>query len=65
MPTTFQAKLPDALWRQAQSFVDRGWADNIQDLVTESLRRYLDSHQEALAEQLIRDDVDWGLHGDD
>ena len=65
MSTTLQTELPDALWQQAQSFVDRGWADNIQDLVTESLRRYLDSHQEALAEQLIRDDVDWGLHGED
>lgn len=65
MPTTFQTELPDALWRQAQSFVERGWADDIQGLVTESLRRYLDSHQETLAEQFIRDDVGWGLHGED
>lgn len=26
---------------------------------------YRESHQEALTEQFIRDDVDWGLHGTD
>lgn len=65
MSTTFQTEVPDALWQQAQHFVKQGWADNMQALVTESLRRYLESHQDALAEQFIRDDIDWGLHGED
>jgi hypothetical protein len=29
------------------------------------LRRYLESHQDILAEQCIREDVHWGLHGAD
>ena len=37
----------------------------IQALIAESLRRYLDSHQEALAEKFVMDDVDWGLHEQD
>jgi hypothetical protein len=37
----------------------------MQELLAESLRRYLESHQEALLEQAVRDDVQWGLHGDD
>jgi hypothetical protein len=65
MPTLIQAELPDALWQQAQIFVQRGWADNVQELIAESLRRYLESHQEALIEQFILDDVEWGLHGED
>jgi hypothetical protein len=63
--TTIQAKLPDALWQQAQAFVQRGWAVDMEDLIAESLRRYLESHEESLAEQFILEDVDWGLRGND
>lgn len=64
MSITIQTEVPDALWQQAQYFVKQGWADNTQDLIAESLRRYLESHQDVLAEQFIQDDVAWGLHGD-
>jgi len=40
-------------------------ANNIQELMVESLRRYVESHQDALTEQFIRDDVVWGIHGND
>jgi len=63
--STIQAEIPDSLLQQAQSLVQRGWANNMQELVTESLRRYLESHQEALTEEFIRKDVQWGLQGDD
>ena len=59
------AEVPDGLLQQAQLLVQRGWANNILELVNESLRRYIESHQEALTEQFIREDVEWGLHGDD
>lgn len=59
------AEVPDVLLQQAQVLVQRGWANNVQELVTESLRRYIESHQEALTEQFIQDDIAWGLHGDD
>ena len=63
--TMIHAEVPDGLLQQAQLLVQRGWANNIQELVNESLRRYIESHQEALTEQFIREDVEWGLHGDD
>lgn len=63
MTTLIQTEIPDQLARQAQSMVERGWATDVNSIVIESLRRYLESHQEALTEQFIRDDVDWGLHG--
>ncbi|SDX47749.1 hypothetical protein SAMN05421644_10484 [Allochromatium warmingii] len=65
MTTLIQTEIPDHLARQAQSMVERGWATDVNAIVIESLRRYLESHQEALTESLIRDDVDWGLHGTD
>jgi len=34
-------------------------------LITESMRRYIESHQQTTSETFIREDVSWGLHGDD
>ena len=65
MSTLIQAQIPDQLALQAQRMVDRGWAANIEFVVTESLRRYLESHQESLTEQFLQDDVQWGLSGND
>jgi len=63
MTTLIHAEISDQLAQQAQRMVDRGWAPNIESLVAESLRRYLESHHEALTEQFLREDVEWGLKG--
>jgi len=34
-------------------------------LIAEAMRRYLESHQQTISEQFIREDIDWGLHGKD
>jgi Arc/MetJ-type ribon-helix-helix transcriptional regulator len=65
MATLIHAEIPDQLAQQAQRMVERGWATNVESLVAESLRRYLESHQEALTEQFIREDIEWGLKGND
>lgn len=65
MTTLIHAEIPDQLAQQAQRMVERGWAANVESIVAESLRRYLESHQEALTEQFIREDVEWGLKGND
>jgi Arc/MetJ-type ribon-helix-helix transcriptional regulator len=63
VPTVIHTEIPEQLLRQAQRMVERGWAQNVEALVAESLRRYLESHPEELTEQFIRDDVTWGLRG--
>jgi hypothetical protein len=64
MNVTIQADDPAALQQLGQLFVDCGWAGNVQELLAESLRRYLDSHQEALLERFVQADVELGPHGD-
>lgn len=59
--TTIETRIPDQLVQQAQALVKRGWIGNMDELIAESLRRYLESHQETLAEGFIRDDIEWGL----
>ncbi|AGX87748.1 hypothetical protein [Candidatus Symbiobacter mobilis] len=61
--TTLQTQIPDQILRQAQHLVHQGWIANIDELIAEAMRRYLESHREAVAEQFIKEDVDWGLHG--
>ena len=60
-----QTEVPDRLVQQANRLVEHGWANNMQELMVESLRRYLESHPESLQEQFLLDDVEWGLRGKD
>lgn len=63
--SSVQTEIPEQLWQQVQTLVQQGWAGSAQEVVNKSLRRYLESHQDILAEAFIREDVEWGLHGDD
>jgi len=63
MKTDIQAELPQELVMQARAFVEQGWAGDVNELLSEALRRYLESHSSRLAESFIREDVSWGLHG--
>lgn len=65
MSTALQTKIPDQLWQQAQCMVQQGWVANMDELVAESIRRYLESHAEILNERFLREDLEWGLHGTD
>ncbi len=62
---TLQADLPEGVMREMQSMVDAGWFRNTDELVLDALRRFLDSHRGDLMQDLIREDVEWGLHGSD
>ena len=63
--TTVQTQIPDQLLQQARYLVQKGWVPNMDELIAESMRRYLESHRESMTERFIREDVDWGLHGQD
>jgi len=65
MTTTIKTQIPDQLLQQAQQMVQQGWVGNMDELIAESMRRYLESHLETMNERFIRDDVDWGLYGKD
>ncbi len=63
MKTTVQTELPDELVSQARSLADQGWVGDFDELLTDALRRYLESHSSELTESSIRQDVAWGLRG--
>lgn len=65
MLTAIETKIPDQLLQQAQDMVNEGWMINIDALIIEAVRRYVESHQQILTERFIREDIEWGLYGKD
>ena len=62
---TIQTELPEQLYKKAQALVREGWFRDEKEIFSEAIRRFLDIHQSELMEKFIRDDVEWGLHGND
>lgn len=62
---TIQTEVPEQLYKKAQVLVKEGWFRDEKDIFSEAIRRFLDTHRPDLMEKFIRDDVKWGLHGED
>ena len=60
-----ETEIPVQLFTEMQSLVNTGWFRSLDDVVLDALRRFLESHQEELMEGLLREDIEWGLHGRD
>ena len=60
-----QTEIPDGLLTQAQHLVAAGWFRNLDELMLDALRRFLESCRGELMEEFIRQDVEWGLRGDE
>ena len=61
--TIIQAELPPELTARARSYVEDGWATDLNELLADALRRFLESHTARVTEAFVMSDVQWGLHG--
>jgi hypothetical protein len=64
MTTSIQADIPDRLGQQAAILIRDGWATDLDEMLTDVVRRYLSSHGAELNEAFIREDVEWGSRGE-
>jgi Arc/MetJ-type ribon-helix-helix transcriptional regulator len=62
---TISTEVPEQLYKKAEALVKEGWFRDEKDIFSEAIRRFLDSHQSELMEKFVRDDVEWGLRGND
>ena len=62
---TISTEVPEQLYKKAEALVKEGWFRDEKDIFFEAIRRFLDSHQSELMEKFVRDDVEWGLRGND
>ena len=60
-----QTEVPEQLYKRAKALVQEGWFRDENDIFSEAIRRFLDTHQSELMEKFVRDDVEWGLRGND
>jgi Arc/MetJ-type ribon-helix-helix transcriptional regulator len=58
-----QADVPAQLLGEMQALVDAGWFQDLDEMIRDALRRYVESHRQELMEEFIRDDIEWGLRG--
>jgi len=62
---TVQTNVPVRLLTEMQTLVEAGWFRDLDELMLDALRRFVESHRAELMERFIREDVEWGLHGDE
>jgi Arc/MetJ-type ribon-helix-helix transcriptional regulator len=62
---TIQTDVPIRLLTEMQLLVEAGWFRDLDDLMLDALRRFVESHRAELMERFIREDVEWGLRGDE
>jgi len=60
-----QTEIPEQLFNRAKALVREGWFLDEQDVFSEAIRRFLDTHHSELMEKFVRDDVEWGLRGNE
>ncbi len=62
--TTIHTAVPIRLLTEMETLVEAGWFRDLDELMLNALRRFVESHRPELMEAFIREDVEWGLHGD-
>lgn len=62
---TVHTEVPEQLYKKAQALVKDGWFRDEKEIFSEAIRRFLETHESELMEKFVREDVEWGLHGND
>jgi Arc/MetJ-type ribon-helix-helix transcriptional regulator len=60
-----ETRFPERLLDEAKALVKEGWFQDLDSVLQEALRRYLDAHRSELLDRFVREDVAWGLGGKD
>ena len=63
MDTSFQTHIPEQLDKQMKMLISEGWFSDMDEILSNALRRFLDSHKPVIMDHFIQEDIDWGLHG--
>ena len=59
------AEVPARLVAEIRQLIEAGWFGSLDEVVVDALRRFVESHRVELMERFIREDVAWGLRGEE
>jgi Arc/MetJ-type ribon-helix-helix transcriptional regulator len=62
---TVTTDVPVRLLDQMRMLVEAGWFRDMDELMLDALRRFVESHRGELMDRFVREDVEWGLQGDE
>ncbi len=62
---TIQTSVPEKLFKGASRLVEEGWFKDENEVFSEAIRRFLETHQSELMTSFIREDIEWGIHGEE
>jgi len=62
---TLRTEVPPKVVDALRALVAAGWYPDLDAAIRDALQRFADSHQDALMEKFVREDVEWGLRGED
>ena len=65
MPVLVETRLPKELANTARKLVKEGWFPDIDSLISDALRHYLEARKPEMMARFLKDDVEWGIHGKD
>lgn len=63
--TTVSAEVPPRIVEALRALVAAGLYPDLDCVIRDALQRFTDSHQDALLEKQVREDVEWGLRSAD
>jgi len=58
-------EVPEQLYKKATALVEESWYRDEKEVFSEAIRRFLEAHHPELMERFLREDVEWGLHGNE
>ncbi len=60
-----QTDIPDKLYKGVVDLVQEGWFRDEKEVISEAIRRFLETHQVEMMDRFVREDIDWGISGND
>jgi hypothetical protein len=58
-----QIEVPVGLLAEMRTLVEGSWFRDLDELMVNALRRFVESHRGELMERFIHEDIEWGLSG--
>lgn len=62
---TLRTEIPVRLFQELEALVQAGWSRDLDEVILDALRRYTESHRDALMAEFVQEDIAWGLRGSD
>jgi len=62
---TIQTEVPLGLLTEVQKLVGAGWSRSLDEVTLDALCRFVESRRTELMKEFIREDIEWGLAGEE